>query len=442
MGASVGSAAWRGRRRPTVLDGRERAGQARAVATGRHRPRRGGRRLARVPDAVDLCTELGIATDLVSPGTGSAYLRLDGALQRLPPDQLLGVPTDLDALAGNGLLSPAGIERARQDLTLLDDRPWGHGQGQDESVGDLVRRRLGDEVLDRLVARWWAASTPATATGCRSGHRRPDRRRLTAPARSDRCGPPPPSVPGGRHLASPCPRPRSGGPAGRRAARRPGRRRAHQLHRPRPRRPSRRIPSTHTQPLAGPRSGRKSPRGSDIDSARPGRPEVVADAVVLATPAYASAPLLAPRRLGPCRASWPGSTTPLRWRSSVWPCPETGSTTPWDGPGFPGPAAARGCCSQRRSWTTTNGPPRPSISVYGAAGSRLDTTGTTAPCALPDQELVAAMLANLRFTMGLRADPVECASHAGPGPVPPASPRPTRRGGRRGGLARVRPGWP
>jgi oxygen-dependent protoporphyrinogen oxidase len=103
--------------------------------------------LARVPEAVTLCAELGLEAELVSPGTGTAYVWWDGALRRLPGDQLLGVPTDLDAVAASGLLSAAGVERAARDLTLGDDRPAG-----DESVGSLVRRRLGDEVLDRLVA--------------------------------------------------------------------------------------------------------------------------------------------------------------------------------------------------------------------------------------------------------------------------------------------------
>src|ERR687898_50898 len=53
--------------------------------------------LARVPEAVDLCDELGLGGDLVSPATGTAYVWIDGALRQLPSDQLLGVPTDLDA---------------------------------------------------------------------------------------------------------------------------------------------------------------------------------------------------------------------------------------------------------------------------------------------------------------------------------------------------------
>jgi oxygen-dependent protoporphyrinogen oxidase len=104
--------------------------------------------LARVPEAIELCDELGIAGELVSPATGSAHVFHDGALRPLPTDQLLGVPTDLDAVARAGLLSADGVARARRDLTAPDDRP---PPGTDESVGALVRRRLGDEVLDRLV---------------------------------------------------------------------------------------------------------------------------------------------------------------------------------------------------------------------------------------------------------------------------------------------------
>lgn len=101
--------------------------------------------LARVPDALELCAELGI-DELVHPATGSAWVWANDALHPLPKAQLLGVPTDLDELAGGGLLSPAGLARARADLD--SDAP---PVTQDLSVGALVRSRLGDEVCDHLV---------------------------------------------------------------------------------------------------------------------------------------------------------------------------------------------------------------------------------------------------------------------------------------------------
>jgi len=120
--------------------------------------------LARVPEAVELCRAVGLGSSLVAPTAGRAYVWVEGALRALPADQLLGVPTDLDAVAETGILSAAGVARAREDLVLPDDRPAG-----DEAVGGLVRRRLGDEVLDRLVAPLvggiWAADCDQLSLG-------------------------------------------------------------------------------------------------------------------------------------------------------------------------------------------------------------------------------------------------------------------------------------
>src|SRR5690606_1661711 len=108
--------------------------------------------LARVPEAVALCHELGLADRLTTPAEGSAQVWVDGALRRLPAGLVLGVPTDLDALAASGIVSSAGVARAAEDLDRPDDRPPDVAAGGDESVGALVRRRLGDEVFERLVA--------------------------------------------------------------------------------------------------------------------------------------------------------------------------------------------------------------------------------------------------------------------------------------------------
>jgi oxygen-dependent protoporphyrinogen oxidase len=112
--------------------------------------------LARVPDAIELCDELGLATLLTSPTDQGAMVYASGALHRLPPGLVLGVPTDLDALAASGIVSPEGVARAAADLDVADwsaDEPSGDPLGEgDESVGSLVRRRLGDEVFEKLVS--------------------------------------------------------------------------------------------------------------------------------------------------------------------------------------------------------------------------------------------------------------------------------------------------
>jgi protoporphyrinogen/coproporphyrinogen III oxidase len=107
--------------------------------------------LARVPDAVDLCRQLGLGHQLVTPATRQAHLFSLGQLRPFPDGLVLGVPTDLDALAASGAVSPQGVARAGQDLTMGPDT-GPTGAGQDESVGELVRRRVGDEVFERLVA--------------------------------------------------------------------------------------------------------------------------------------------------------------------------------------------------------------------------------------------------------------------------------------------------
>lgn len=102
--------------------------------------------LARVPEGVELCRELGIEGDLVSPAARRAYVWSRGELRRLPEAQVLGVPTDLDELAGSGIVSDAGLAHARLDLTA----PLASLDG-DTSIGAFVRARLGDEVAERLV---------------------------------------------------------------------------------------------------------------------------------------------------------------------------------------------------------------------------------------------------------------------------------------------------
>ena len=106
--------------------------------------------LARVPWAVDLCKELGLFDELVSPVETTAYLWVRGALRRLPEAHVLGVPTDFDQLAASGLVSDEAVAIARRDLDHPEDAP-GHLPDGDVSVGELIRTHLGDEVLERIV---------------------------------------------------------------------------------------------------------------------------------------------------------------------------------------------------------------------------------------------------------------------------------------------------
>ncbi|CAB4795279.1 unannotated protein [freshwater metagenome] len=112
--------------------------------------------LARVPEAIELCRELGLETILTSPSQKSAFVWVNGGLHRLPAGLVLGVPTDLDALVASGIVSADGIARAAQDLTRtewIDSANGADPNGvDDQSVGQLIRARLGDEVHEKLVS--------------------------------------------------------------------------------------------------------------------------------------------------------------------------------------------------------------------------------------------------------------------------------------------------
>ena len=109
--------------------------------------------LARVPWARELCAELDLASELTSPASNRAYLYSYGALRRIPADNVLGVPLDLDALAASGIVSDDAVARARADLDRTRDDVTDRlaKAGADESIGALIRRRLGDEINERVV---------------------------------------------------------------------------------------------------------------------------------------------------------------------------------------------------------------------------------------------------------------------------------------------------
>ncbi len=102
--------------------------------------------LFRQPAAVELAREVGLAQDLVHPAAGGASLWSRGRLRALPPRTLMGIPADLRPVAASGVLSPAGLAR-----TALDPVLPGHAPDGDVAVGAYVGRRLGRDVVERLV---------------------------------------------------------------------------------------------------------------------------------------------------------------------------------------------------------------------------------------------------------------------------------------------------
>ena len=101
--------------------------------------------LAREPEMSDMCRELGLGDDLVSPSGTGAFMWVDGALRRIPPS-VLGAPLDPEAVRASGIVSAAGVEvladRLTADLRAID---------ADASVGAVLRPRVGDETFEHLV---------------------------------------------------------------------------------------------------------------------------------------------------------------------------------------------------------------------------------------------------------------------------------------------------
>jgi oxygen-dependent protoporphyrinogen oxidase len=102
--------------------------------------------LARDPWGVELCRAIGLGNELVSPAVFGGMVWSRGRLHPLPRGLVHGIPTLPVSILRTGLLSRRGALRAATDL--FNSKPL---TGRDVSVGALVRDRLGDEVLERIV---------------------------------------------------------------------------------------------------------------------------------------------------------------------------------------------------------------------------------------------------------------------------------------------------
>lgn len=108
--------------------------------------------LAMKPRGVGLANDLGLQKDLVSPGPmgRSAYLWLKGRLRRMPAGMAMGVPTGIGPLftaVADGIIGPLGAARAAIEPLL----PRYRGP-DDPTAAEVARYRLGRQVAERLVS--------------------------------------------------------------------------------------------------------------------------------------------------------------------------------------------------------------------------------------------------------------------------------------------------
>jgi len=108
--------------------------------------------LAGKPYALALCDELGLSARLVGtlPVRRSTHILHHGRLLPLPEGLSMLIPTDFGSILGSGLLSWRGKMRLGLDFV----RPAGRAAlnaGPDETLGAFISRRLGREAYDSLI---------------------------------------------------------------------------------------------------------------------------------------------------------------------------------------------------------------------------------------------------------------------------------------------------
>ncbi|MGH9305194.1 MAG: protoporphyrinogen/coproporphyrinogen oxidase, partial [Acidimicrobiales bacterium] len=115
--------------------------------------------LRRDPSAENWCRRLGLGDDLVEPAARRAGVFSYGRSRELPPSLVLGIPTEPLRAGDTGAVSAAGCWRGELDRVLpgriLAEGELGLDETADASLelpaGTILRRRLGDELVDRLA---------------------------------------------------------------------------------------------------------------------------------------------------------------------------------------------------------------------------------------------------------------------------------------------------
>jgi oxygen-dependent protoporphyrinogen oxidase len=101
--------------------------------------------LVRRPEVPALLAELGLTDELVHPGAAAPAVLAGGRVRPLPTRTLMGVPSTAESL--RGVVSASALAQ----VTGEGSAAWAWTPGADPTVGELVRSRLGPEVVARSV---------------------------------------------------------------------------------------------------------------------------------------------------------------------------------------------------------------------------------------------------------------------------------------------------
>ncbi|MFQ6078087.1 MAG: protoporphyrinogen oxidase, partial [Thermodesulfobacteriota bacterium] len=118
--------------------------------------------LSEKPWTIELCQELGLGDRLLCTNEGNrrVFILSRGKLHELPEGFMLMIPTSLTPFLKNTLISLPGKFRMAMDLFLPRKRSV-----EEESLAQFVRRRLGNEALEKIAEPLVAgihAGTPET----------------------------------------------------------------------------------------------------------------------------------------------------------------------------------------------------------------------------------------------------------------------------------------
>ncbi|MFW0110546.1 protoporphyrinogen oxidase [Rothia sp. P13129] len=95
----------------------------------------------------ELLEELNISEKIVTPRQDGSWLCLPNGTHKAPRTGILGIPGDLNDPDFKKIMNRSGLRRAKLDRFL----PASAGENA-RTLGDLVRVRMGQQVLDRLVS--------------------------------------------------------------------------------------------------------------------------------------------------------------------------------------------------------------------------------------------------------------------------------------------------
>jgi oxygen-dependent protoporphyrinogen oxidase len=332
--------------------------------------------LIRLPAMRSLIDELSLADAVVGPGAHGAFVWSRGRLRPLPPSSLFGVPQKFLPLLLSGLLSPLGMARAGLDLVLPRRRV---ADGADPSVGELLRPRFGSQVFNRLVDPLLGGVHAGRADQLSARSTIPE---IVALARRSRS-----IYLGGRR---PSPRPAPSGPA------------------------LVTLEGGLTRLVEALSATLDDIRlGAEVDSLHrrddgyllrlAGGSELAADAIVLATPAFVTAGLLA--EIAPEAAEAAAAVPYADVASLVLVYPRAALTRDLDGTGFLVPPEEGlllvGCSWLPAKWRHLADPS--TVLIRGMVGRYGDQRFV----AMDDEELVAQVHGELVRTMGMSAPPAD-----------------------------------